>query len=380
MPKEKRVSRAERIALVAITRHGAKKLQQLGAELPHADLYISEKFQAELGPMPNRTEVIKPPVRGTIATLFKSYDQLLLIFSIGAAVRLIAPCIRSKEEDPGVVVVDDAGHFVVPILSGHLGGANAFASHVAELIGAQPVITTASESLGTLPIDILGRELGWKSEAPKRTLTKVAADMVNGEPIAFVQECGSTAWWKKGEALPSNIQLFDHFEAVDPSQFSAVLWVTWCEISESIRHQLLDSLVVYRPPQPIVLGIGCDRGTALETIEQALEQALSAAKLEQSSVTAIATIDKKSDEVGLLALAEKNSWPLHFYPADELAQVEVPNPSETVMKYVGTPSVGEAAALLLAGASMDKLIVEKHKHRGRDGRNATISIVPIEKI
>ncbi|MCF6281436.1 MAG: cobalamin biosynthesis protein [Candidatus Polarisedimenticolaceae bacterium] len=380
MQKEKTVSRSEKIAMVAITRHGAKRLQQLGPKLPHADLYISEKFLTEVDHIPNRIEAITPPVRGAIATLFKRYDQLLFLFSIGAAVRLIAPCIHSKEEDPGVVVIDDAGHFVVPILSGHLGGANAFANQIADLIGAQPVITTASESLGTLPIDILGRELGWKNEAPKATLTKVAAHMVNGEPIAFVQECGSKAWWEKGKPLPSNIQLFDRFETIDPSQFSAILWVTRREITESTRNQLIDSLVVYRPPKPVVLGIGCDRGTALETIEQALELALSAAKLEYTSVSAIATIDKKSDEVGLLALAEKYSWPLHFYPADELAQVEVPNPSETVLKYVGTPSVGEAAALLLAGATMDKLIVEKHKYRGMDGRNATISIVPIEII
>lgn len=374
------MSRSEKIALVAITRHGAKRLNQLGPKLPHADLFISEKFQAELDGLPNRVEAIKPPVRDAIATLFKTYDQLVLIFSIGAAVRLIAPCLCCKEEDPGVAVIDDAGRFVVPILSGHLGGANAFAERIAGLIDAQPVITTASESLGTLPIDILGRELGWKTDAPKATLTQVAAHMVNGEPIAFVQECGSEAWWDKEKPLPSNIQRFDHFEAVDSDQFSALLWVTHSKIPESIRNRLAGRLVIYRPPRQVVLGIGCDRGTALETIETALDQALSSADLERSCVTAIATIDKKSDEPGLLALAKNNDWPLHFYPAGELAQVAVPNPSETVLKYMGTPSVGEAAALLLANTSMDHLLVEKHKYRGTDDRNATISIVPVETV
>ncbi len=366
-----------KIAMVAITHHGARQLAQLGAKLPHADLFVSSKFQDELKGLPNRVQAFDPPVREAIGSLFHAYNQLVLLFSIGAAVRLTAPHLRSKEEDPGVVVIDDAGRFVVPVLSGHLGGANAFAKELASLIGAQPVITTASESLGTLPVDILGRELGWQIDAPKLNLTRTAAHVVNGEPIAFVQECGSKAWWNKATPLPKNIQLFEHFEDIDPNQFSAILWVTQREVATSTRDQLGEGLVIYRPPTRVVLGVGCDRGTPLETIEIALSQALARVGLEHNCITAIATINKKDDEPGMLALAKNNGWPLHFYSAEELAQVEVPNPSAVVLKYVGTPSVGEAAALLLADASMDQLIVEKHKYRGEDGRNATISIVPV---
>lgn len=370
----------QKIAMVAITRHGAKRLTRLGPGLPRADLFVSERFQTELDGVPNRIQAVRLPVRDHIAELFERYDQLVLLFSIGAAVRLIAPCIRAKEQDPGVIVIDDAGRFVVPILSGHIGGANAFAEQIAGLIGARAVITTASESLGVLPIDILGRELGWKVEAPKANLTQAAASAVNGEPIALVQECGSKAWWNEETPLPPNIHLFDRFEGIDPDRFSSILWITHRAIAESTRTRLAGRLVIYRPPRRVVLGIGCDRGTALETIETALNQALSDIGLERGCITAMATIDKKSDEPGLLALAENNGWPLHFYSARELAQVEVPHPSETVLKYMGTPSVGEAAALLLANATMDQLIVEKHKYRGRDGRNATISIAPVGMI
>ncbi len=361
--------------MVAITRHGARRLAQLGPKLPHADLFIREKFRAELDDTPNLVKTIEPPVSNAIGALFEAYDQLLLTFSVGAAVRLIAPCIRSKEEDPGVVVIDDGGCFVVPILSGHLGGANAFAERISGLIGAQPVITTASESLATLPVDILGRRLGWKVDAPKAALTQVAAHVVNGEPIAFAQECGSPAWWDKETPLPPNIQLFDCFEAVDTNRFRGILWVTHRDIPDTTRNRLAGRLVIYRPPKQVILGVGCDRGTTLKTMETALDQALDVAGLERGCVTALATIDKKNDEPGLLALAKNNGWPLHFYSAGELARVEAPNPSDTVLKYMGTPSVGEAAALLLAGASMDRLMVEKHKYRGMDGRNATISIV-----
>ncbi len=369
---------AQKIALVAITRHGARHLARLGLALPDADLFVSAKFSTELGTLPNTVTALPPPFRGAIGELFTHYDQLVLLFSIGAAVRLIAPHLRSKEDDPGVSVIDDAGRFVIPILSGHQGGANAFAKQIAEILNAQPVITTASESLGTLPVDILGRELGWKTDAPKENLVKVAADVVNGEPIAFIQECGSTQWWNKPVPLPANIHCFYRFEEVVLEQFKSLLWVTQQEVPQSLRAQLAGRLVIYRPPCMVVLGIGCDRNTGLKTIETALNQALRLAGLDLQQVSAIATINDKADEPGLLALAGKQNWPLHFFTADELSQVEVPNPSETVFKYMGTPSVGEAAALLLADTTKDNLIVEKHKYRGSDNRNATISIATID--
>lgn len=127
-----------------------------------------------------------------------------------------------------------------------------------------------------------------------------------------------------------------------------------------------------------MLGVGCDRGTPLETLETAVAQALNRAGLGAEAVRGIATIDKKQDEVCILTLAERRNWPLHFFSAEELAQVPVPNPSATVLKYMGTPAVAEAAALLAARVGVEKLLVEKHKHRGADGKNATVSIVRIE--
>ncbi|MBL1277040.1 MAG: cobalamin biosynthesis protein [Ectothiorhodospiraceae bacterium] len=125
----------------------------------------------------------------------------------------------------------------------------------------------------------------------------------------------------------------------------------------------------------LVLGMGCDRGVSLETLNTALDQALEKIGQNRGAVTALASIDKKNDEVALLALAEQNAWPLHFFSAGQLAQVEVPNPSAVVMKYMGTPAVAEAAAILAAEASMKDLLLEKHKYLGKDGKNATVSIV-----
>jgi len=128
----------------------------------------------------------------------------------------------------------------------------------------------------------------------------------------------------------------------------------------------------------VILGIGCDRDTPLQTLEDVIDLALGSVNLERQSVQQLATIDKKNDEQAILQLADKHHWPLIFYPAEQLAQVKVPSPSAVVLKYMGTPSVSEAAAILAAKTDMNNLLVEKFKHRGHDGKNATISIVKIE--
>lgn len=235
--------------MVAITHHGCQRLRELGPLLPTADIFISNKFKQDLDGLPNQITEIVGRAPAAIASLFGQYDQLIFIFSIGAAVRMIAPCLKSKEQDPGVIVIDDAGRFVVPVLSGHLGGANACAERVANLLNATVVLTTASESLGTLPIDILGRELGWRVEAPKINQTRVAANTVNGEAIAFVQEAGSKEWWTRSTPLPKNITLFNRFEEVDLNKYKGVLWVTDRTIDDEVWERLEERLIVYRPPQ-----------------------------------------------------------------------------------------------------------------------------------
>jgi len=127
----------------------------------------------------------------------------------------------------------------------------------------------------------------------------------------------------------------------------------------------------------LALGLGCDRGTPLATVEAAIGQALAACGADLADVAAVASIDLKADEPALRQLAEKRGWTIRFHPAAELARVDVPNPSATVRRHTGTPSVSEAAALLAAGADRTHLLIEKHRLRGPDGRNATVSIARI---
>lgn len=136
------------------------------------------------------------------------------------------------------------------------------------------------------------------------------------------------------------------------------------------------------PRTPVALGLGCDRGTSVDTLWTAVESALALAGVGWHDVVAAASITLKSDEIGLLALAAERGWRLTFYEPYDLAAVPVPNPSVTVLRYTGTPSVSEAAALLAAGqagqpAPIAALCVEKHKWRDADGKNATVSVAHV---
>lgn len=240
-----------RVVVVAITKHGAQQTAELARALPLASVCVSAKFADTMQGLPNPVQVYSGAFKDEIGGLFERFDQIVFFVSLGAVVRLIAPHLKSKDEDPGVLVVDDAGQFVIPVLSGHVGGANAMAEQVAALIGATPVLTTASDVGKTIPVDILGRELGWTVEAPKINITRVSAHVVNGEPIAVVQEAGSPDWWTRPTSLPSNIHRFERFADVDLARFKAVLWITHAEVDDARWQQLYERLVVYRPPQKV---------------------------------------------------------------------------------------------------------------------------------
>lgn len=238
-----------RVVLIAITKHGAQQAADLARQLPAASLCVADKFAPLVAGLANPVRAYSGPFRDEIATLFSDFDQLVFFVSLGAVVRLMAPHMKTKDEDPGVLVVDDAGQFVIPVLSGHVGGANAMAEQIAALLGATAVLTTASDVGKTIPVDILGRELGWKVECPKINITRVSAAVVNEEPVAVVQDAGSPHWWTRPTPLPATIHKFERFEDVDLIHFKAVLWITHAEVTPERWQQLHERLVVYRPPQ-----------------------------------------------------------------------------------------------------------------------------------
>lgn len=345
-----------RAALVAITKHGTELAKRLKAAMPEAELLVAEKFAAAA---PGAI-VMRETVSKEIARWFHDYDEICFVISLGAVVRMIAPVLKDKHTDPGVVAVDDRGRFAISVLSGHVGGANAFCGKVAEALGATAVVTTASDVGRTLPVDILGRELGWTTEADEN-VTRVSAAVVNEEPVAFVQECGERNWWTRETPIPKSIHVSVGWEGMDLAAFKAFLVVT-DRLRDRLSAAVQDRVVLYRP-KSLVVGVGCDRGVPEEAMAKAVAAALEGAGLSRRCVRNVATIDLKENEPAVYALCERNGWPLVTFTRDELnetfSKLHVPNPSAVVKKHTGTPGVSEPSAMRSAGAS--RLVVEKRK-------------------
>ena len=242
-----------KIALVAITRHGIAMAGRIAALLPEATLFAPEKFGVEAqAAAPGRFACYAGKTGEQIPALFAAFDGIVAIVSLGAVVRLIAPHLGSKESDPAVVVVDEAGKFAIPVLSGHLGGANALAGRLASGIGAVAVLTTASDSQQTLAVDLLGRELDWVIEATHDELVRASAAVVNDEAVALVQEAGEADWWTRHAngrqgPLPANLHRFDRIEDVVFENYAAVLWISRREMPADYASRLAGKCVVYRP-------------------------------------------------------------------------------------------------------------------------------------
>lgn len=350
-------------ALVAITKHGVEMGRQLAQKFPGTDLYYMSKF-ARGDEEARGIQLFSGSVRLLFPGLWPAYKGLILIISLGAVVRMIAPLLEDKKKDPGVVVIDDRGEHVISVLSGHLGGANELAREVAAVIGARPVITTASDVQKTIPVDLFGRRFGWEWESAEK-LTPVSASVVNEERVAVINESGERDWWMHETPIPPSIREYDTIREALADRPKAALVVTH-RLLTAEEQPILDNGVLYRP-KVIVLGIGCNRGTSAEEIEAVIRETLDELRFSLKSVKAVATIDLKKDEAGLLAVCEKFGWPLVWYTPEELNQVKLEEPSETVFKYTGAYGVSEPAAKLYAG--VDKLVLTKKK-----SGNTTISV------
>ncbi|GGR64096.1 MULTISPECIES: precorrin-3B C(17)-methyltransferase [Streptomyces] len=299
---------------------------------------------------PDRTRVYEGPVKEAVRAAFAECEQLVCFLATGAVVRLLAPLLAGKAADPGVVCVDEGGRFAVSLLGGHGGGANELAREVGALLGAEPVVTTATDAVGLPGLDTLGLPYEGAVAAVSRAL-------LDGEPVALAAE---VAW-----PLPP-------LPVSDEGAYT--VRVTDRDAVPGEREVLL------RPPS-LVVGVGASRGAPAEEVLALVEGALREAGLTARSVGELATVDAKAGEPGIVAAAERLGVPLVTYSAEELAGVEVPNPSAAPLAAVGTPSVAEAAALLRGG----ELLVPKRKsamatcavvRRPARGRLAVVGLGP----
>lgn len=290
---------------------------------------------------------------------WRDCSGLVCFLAVGATVRLLARLLADKRTDPPVVCVDEARRYAVALLGGHAGG-NALAGRVADALGAVPVVTTATDATGVTALDALG----WPVDGG---LAAVTAAVLAGDPVALRAD----ARWPL-PALPST---------VGPDVERPVATIVISDRADARPAGLVGPVVVLRPPS-LVVGVGTSRGAPVEEILALVDGALADAGLCAGSVRALATVDAKADELGLLEAAQRRGWPLRTYPAGALAAVAVPNPSAVVQAAVGTPSVAEAAALtggaarlLVPKRATDRATVAVARHAPR-GRLALVGLGP----
>jgi cobalt-precorrin 5A hydrolase / cobalt-factor III methyltransferase / precorrin-3B C17-methyltransferase len=287
---------------------------------------------------PGETRTYDGPAARSLPRAWAECDGLVCFLAAGAVIRLIAPLLDRKHADPGVVCVDEAARFAVPLVGGHAGGANALAARAAAVLGAEPVITTASDAAGLPGLD----DLGWPAEGAIAAVTRALLD---GGTVVL----DSDETWP---LPPLPVIRAGEGAATDPAGYRIL--VTDRVVPADQRT------VVLRPPS-LVAGVGTSRNVSCAEVLGLMDEALTAAGLSPASVTAMATVDAKAAEPGLVAAARQRGWPLLTYPAALLAAVPVPNPGEAALAAVGTPSVAEAAAL----ASADTLAIGRVRPRGR---------------
>ncbi len=299
------------IGVVAVTKAGRQAARTLTTQWPDAHAYDG-------------------PAAEALPRAFDECDAIVCFLAVGATVRLIAPLLGSKTNDPGIVCVDEALRYAVPVLGAHAGGANDLARRVAQVLKAEPVITTASDAAGSVALDEFGADLGFRIE-PGSDLAAVGAAILSGERVTFTAD----AQWPL-PPLPPNVVYTE-----EPAPAGPAIIVT---DRAGNKADFPERAVVYRPPT-LIVGMGAARGVSVGEAGELIDETLADLGVSPLSVRYIATADAKSDEHGLQAAAAERGWRMVTYPADLLAAVPVPNPSEVVRRAVGTPSVAEAAAL-----------------------------------
>lgn len=331
-----------------------------------------------------KSQTLTQPLREWCKDSFAQSEVLVFVGAAGIAVRLIAPYVKDKFADPAVLVVDEQGNFVIPILSGHVGGANEYASWIAKALGAVPVITTATDLSGKFAVDVFAAKNGL-AITDRLLAKKISAAVLRGEKIGFFCEADildklpeELMWMettlgmpenKKGEYSEAllraeNFEKSSVIEAKDSIIPSNRIGVKehrdlpyCCEIMDDIIYKIYvgvflkgqDSQTLCLHPKALVLGIGCKKGKSLAEIEDFIKRKFKEQGIAWESVCAVASVEQKKQEQGLQQFCQKWQLPFHTFLPEELAEVPgIFTESKFVEHTVGVANVCERAAVRCA--------------------------------
>lgn len=298
---------------------------------------------------------------GWMANNFSQSDSIIIVGATGIAVRLIAPHLDSKYNDPAVVSVDSTGSYSIALLSGHVGGANELCQRVANILGAEAVITTQSDKTNLWALDTLAGKYGWR--ASEKSLNSQIATFVNLRPTALLLDICDRGTEYLERTKPAHVEIFYNYELIEQDKYDLIIAVTPYIYSDNILH--------YHPAS-LHLGVGCRKDCSSDGVVEYIEQQLAEKNISIASIASISTIDIKSDEPLIAALKSNFSSELNIYTADDIKGIETPNPSAKVEQVTGSTSVSEASAI--ASSNGGKLIIEKQKGRLTEGNDFTFAV------
>lgn len=341
------------VCVWALTPNGFRLAQKIQCHLQDAHIRVSSSLLKDSSTCRNASGF--DSLSRELADQFSRYRGHVFIFAAGIAVRLLAPLIVSKVVDPCVVVLDDQGRYAISLLSGHLGGGNDFTGHIAEIIGARPVITTATDVNQLPAIDTIARDLDLRVENPEAIKT-VNMAVLNRQAITV---------YDPGNTLLPVLEPLPVRPVHAPEEL--VLPAVCCS---DMTYSVPRGTLLLRPGS-LFLGIGCNRGTSMEEIRSLIETSFNRHGLSLFSIAGLSSVDIKQDEPGLGELARYFSVSIRFFSPEELGNVTtIENPSEVVHRHLGVYSVCEASAIL---SSQGRLILPKTK-----SINATLAVARSE--
>lgn len=297
---------------------------------------------------------------------FQQSELFVFIGAMGICVRSIAPFIQDKASDPAIVNMDIKGEYIQSVLSGHKGGANAFAQEIAEITKGTAIITTASDSLQLWPLDIFGKVYDWSNEYENSTENDFIAAFVNQKSTALLLDVKNEGTEKLESTCPDFVDIYYSFEEIDLSNYELLIAVT-----PGIYN--LDLPALFFRPKCICVGTGAQKGIDCEAFGNELKKSFLENKLAFSSLKNINSIDVKAEEQAYLQFADQYGIPFQTFTADLLNEKENEvSFSEAAQREVGAVNVSEASALLASDAK--QLLQTKSKHVDEKGKHFTLAL------
>jgi len=298
--------------------------------------------------------------------VFHESSSLVFIGAMGICVRSIAPFAEDKHTDPAVVCIDSTGKYVIPVLSGHIGGANDLSKELANLLGAEAIITTQSDNTNLWPLDTLGKKYDWTLIV--KDSNAAISTFVNGKPTALLLDIRDKGTDYLERTVPSHVSIFYSFEAIPQQDYELLMIVSPQQYDTSIP-------TITYIPKVLHLGMGCRKDMQGDptVVYEHIKDVLRDKRLYPEALADVNTIDLKKCEPVLTLLAYGvMECPFHTYTSEELKDIPVPNPSEKVLEVTESPSVSEASAIYAAHGG--PLLVEKQKADLGKGNEYTFAV------